>query len=78
MLRVNNNVGEERRKLGITICVEELMRGGGGMVEIGWGRCGEGRQDVSAKMGSRCGVVSFIPPSPTQHISQHHNTLTHY
>ena len=30
MLRVNNNVGEERRKLGIMICVEELMRGGGG------------------------------------------------
>ena len=83
MLRVKNNVGEERRKLGIMICVEEMMGGGGGgggggMVEIGWGRCGEGRQDVSAKMGSRCGVVSFIPPSPTQHISQHHNTLTHY
>ena len=30
MLRVNNNVGEERRKLGIMICVEKLMGGGGG------------------------------------------------
>ena len=31
MLRVKDNVGEERRKLGIMICVEKLMgRGGGG------------------------------------------------
>ena len=30
MLRVINNVGEERKKLGIMICVEELMGIGGG------------------------------------------------
>ena len=46
MLRVKNNVGEERKKLGIMICVEELMGVGGEMDEIGWGRCGEGRQEI--------------------------------
>ena len=30
MLRVKNNVGEERRKLGIMICVEKLMGEEGG------------------------------------------------
>ena len=30
MLRAKNNVGEERKKLGIMICVKELMRGWGG------------------------------------------------
>ena len=35
----------------------------------------EGKRYECKNVGSRCGVVSFIPPSPTQHISQHHNTL---
>ena len=50
------------------------------MDEMGWGRCGEGRQDMRGsgcierhlKMGCRCGEW---PLFPTQHISQHHNTL---
>ena len=46
MLRVKNNVGEERKKLGIMIRVEELMRGWVEMDEIGRGRCGEGRQEM--------------------------------
>ena len=56
--------------------MRRMCTGVGEEREIGWERCGEGRQDVR---GSRCvemcengkqvcGVVSFIPPSPTQHI----------
>ena len=45
-MNAENNVEEERKKLGIMICVEELMEVGGEMDEIGWGRCGEGRQEI--------------------------------
>ena len=47
------------------------------------GRCGEGRQEMRESVcvemcenGKQvCRVVPFIPPSQTQHISQHRNTL---
>ena len=53
------------------------------MDEMEWGRCVEERQEMSGsgyiemcENGSRCGEwCPFIPPSPTQHILQHHNTL---
>ena len=61
-------------------CEVELVRE---MDETEWERCVEERQEMSGsgyiemcENGKQVWiVVSFIPPSPTQHISQHHNTL---
>ena len=60
-------------------CEVELVRE---MDEMEWERCAEERQEMSesgciemCENGKQVWrVVSFIPPSPKQHILQHHNT----